>query len=356
MVKNVRELKKRSLQYFKDHEGSRFPPSYYLRQDSTCEWADRIDYNLEDCQSHKILVGYDPTIHAQLFGKEKHKICNLPEVSFDNLVIVINPKSRWVMVSAVTDDIVPASIELELRKIDAVLNTLLLTNLNLNIEYIAVVGVLVCPNINSYEDLQQHQTAIRSVPNLKMVCVTKEEWDSETLLRGWIQTITGYIESKLKQNRPEEIQSVEPLEILAGVAMASMAQTSLYLPRMTHDISTKINTVLLSQRQIEAVQDPSKWKILEAPFGGGKTVVLAEIAKNLLKVNDFRNIQKLLIYTSLIFFKGCYLLDKRFRKSFIDKIAGQIMGMLNIRCLMKMKTYYCCNRIDFSFDLNWFNN
>ena len=76
----------------------------------------------------------------------------------------------------------------------------------------------------------------------------------------------------------------DALKVLAGTMMASMSQTLIYLPRVTHHLPTKISTILLNQEQIRAIQYPAKWKVLKAPFGGGKTVVLAEIAKKLLKV------------------------------------------------------------------------
>ena len=286
IIKNVGEFKARSLQYYKDHKGSRFPPSYYLPEDSTRQWAEKMDFYLEAFPSRKILVGYDPTIHVQLLGleiNESEQIINLPGATFDNMVIVINPESRWIMVSAVTDKIDLASIELELRKVDIVLKTILVSNMN--IECIAMVGALVCPNINSFKGLQYHQTSTKAPMNLKMLSVTKEELDSETLFNNWLRNITKKIESDLQGNCLDlEKQSIKSLETLSGTMMASMAQTSLYLPKMTHHIPTKITTILMNQYQIEIVQDPAKWKIISAPFGGGKTVVLAEIAKNLLKV------------------------------------------------------------------------
>ena len=78
--------------------------------------------------------------------------------------------------------------------------------------------------------------------------------------------------------------------------MASMSQTLIYLPKVTHHLPTKITTILLNEQQIHAIQDPAKWKLLKAPFGGGKTVVLAEIAKNLLKV--FETIDSLFLFIS----------------------------------------------------------
>ena len=273
----------RSLQYYKDHKGSRFPPSYYLPKDLTCQWAEKMDCFFKDFPSRKILVGYDPTIHVQLLGleiNESEQIINLPGVTFDNMVIVINPESRWIMVSAVTDKIDLASIELELRKVDIVLKTILVSNIN--IEYIAMVGALVCPNVSTFKGLQ---LSTKAPLNLEMLFATKEELDSETLFNNWLENITRKIESDLQGNCLDiEKQSIKSLETLAGTMMASMAQTSLYLPKMTHHIPSKIATILMNQHQIEIVQDPAKWKIISAPFGGGKTVVLAEIAKNLLKV------------------------------------------------------------------------
>ena len=64
--------------------------------------------------------------------------------------------------------------------------------------------------------------------------------------------------------------------------MASMSQSWIKLPRLTNHIPTKLTTIFLNHQQIEAIQHPAHHKILTGPFGGGKTVVLAEIAKALL--------------------------------------------------------------------------
>ena len=66
--------------------------------------------------------------------------------------------------------------------------------------------------------------------------------------------------------------------------MASMSQSWIKLPRLTNHIPTKLTTIFLNHQQIEAIQHPAHHKLLTGPFGGGKTVVLAEIAKELLKV------------------------------------------------------------------------
>ena len=243
-----------------------------------------MDCYFKDFPSRKILVGFDPNILAQLFGLERleyEQVINLPGVTFDNLVIVINPESQWIMVSAVTDNIDPTSIELELRKLDGIMKIILISIVSVKA---AMVGVLVCPKINSFKELQNEKTTIRLSPNLRMLCVTKEELESEKLLNDWGRNVTKKIELNLQDNCLDIKQSVKSLETLAGTMMASMAQTSQNLPKMTHHIPTKIVTILMNPQQIETVQDKAKWKFISAPFGGGKTVVLAEIAKILLKV------------------------------------------------------------------------
>ena len=66
--------------------------------------------------------------------------------------------------------------------------------------------------------------------------------------------------------------------------MTSMSQSLVNLPSVTYHIPTKLTTIFLNRQQIQAIQHPAQHKLLLAPFGGGKTVILAEIAKKLLKV------------------------------------------------------------------------
>lgn len=63
--------------------------------------------------------------------------------------------------------------------------------------------------------------------------------------------------------------------------MASMSQCD-YFPKITKDITEKLTTIFLNCKQIEAIQDQANHKLLKGPFGSGKTVILAEIAKKLL--------------------------------------------------------------------------
>ena len=288
IAKNVAEFNKRSLQYFEDHEGCRFPPSYYLKNDSTRQWADKMEKDIVNIKSVKMLVGYNPIIHLQLLGLEKNEyeqiIDSSAATTYENSVIVINNNKRWVMVSVVTDKTDHTSIGMELNKLDCILKTIYHANLNhIKHGYIAIVGILVCPNINSRSELK-NCPSVRWDSDVDQLFVTKTEWESEKALNRWKKFILGKTKSEI-QNNCSGLSNLpaDTLMILAGTTMASISQTVVYLPKPTEHLPTKITTILLNQHQIEAVQYKAKFKILKASFGGGKTVVLSEIAKNLLE-------------------------------------------------------------------------
>ena len=191
IAKDVGQFNQRSLQYFEDHEGCRFPPSYYLKEDSTCQWANKIEGFLKHKCSYnvKIIVGYNPIIHLQLLGLEMNEyeqvIGNTAATNYENLVIVINNKRRWVMVSVVTDETDQTSIGMELNKLDGILKTIYHANLNrIKSEFIAIVGILVCPNIQSRSQLKSYQP-IRLDQDVDQLFITKDEWNSEQKSLNW---------------------------------------------------------------------------------------------------------------------------------------------------------------------------
>ena len=282
MAKNVGEFKIRSRQYYKDHEGSRFPPSYYLSGDSTSKWAEKMDLYMQNDKSCKILVSFDPFAYLTLIGLEKNEhnqIIDLPGAKFENIVVVVSTKNRWIMVAAVTDSVDPTSINSEMEKIDGILKTIFWSNRH--IENTALTGVLVCPEIKSSTELKNHQPAIKFTKDSESLFITKEDMNNCT----WFEKVLREINAKVKGNCKDPSKlSVEPLETLTGSLMCSMSQTQIFLPKVTHHIPTKLSTILLNSMQIDTISHPARWKILKAPFGGGKTVVLAEIAKKLLQV------------------------------------------------------------------------
>ena len=201
IAKHVREFNQRSLQYIEDHKGCRFPPSFYLKEDSTCQWAEKME-GLLTSPSVKILVGYNPIVHLQLLGLEKSEyeqiIDNPAAATYENSVIVINNNKRWVMASVVSDETDHASIGMELNKLDGILKTIYHSNLNrIKNEYIAIVGILVCPNIDSRSKLGSYQQIRRDSDQL---FITKTEWNSDKDLKQWMNFFAVKIKSEIQNN------------------------------------------------------------------------------------------------------------------------------------------------------------
>ena len=201
IAKDVGEFNQRSLQYFEDHKGCRFPASYYLKEGSTRQWADKME-GLLTSSSVKILVGYNPIVHLQLLGLEKNEyeqiIDNSAAATFENSVIVINNNKRWVMVSVVTDETDHASIGMELNKLDGILKTIYHSNFNrIKNEYMAIVGILVCPNVDSRFELGSYQQIRRDSDQL---FITKTEWNSDKDLKKWMNYFAGKIKSEIQNN------------------------------------------------------------------------------------------------------------------------------------------------------------
>ena len=148
----------------------------------------------------KIIVGYNPIIHLQLLGLEKNEyeqvIGNTAAATYENSVIVINNNRRWVMVSVVTDKTDQTSIGMELNKLDGILKTIYHANLDrIKSEFIAIMGILVCPNIHSRSELKSYQP-IRLDQDVDQLFITKDEWNSEqNSLNWWKNKIKSNIQS-----------------------------------------------------------------------------------------------------------------------------------------------------------------
>ena len=180
-VKDVKELKARSLEYFNENMDSQFPPTYYLSNENlTSKWAQKMSDTFSS--DVKIIVGYNPVDHLELLGLEEVEIQQIlgdsVTLTFTNIVIAVNIKKRWIMVFVVTDEIDQIMIGIELNKLDGSLKSIYNSNVcNIKNEYIGIAGILVMPNVLSCSDLKTNQF-IRWDPDVDQLFITKTEWDS----------------------------------------------------------------------------------------------------------------------------------------------------------------------------------
>ena len=197
IAKDVGEFKTRSLEYYEEYQHCRFPPSMYLEEKNTSQWANKMESAFKDSDDVKILVGYDPIIHMELLGLEKSEyteILNNPTTAkYDNSVIMVHNEKRVVMVCLVTDETDDSSITTELIKLNTILKAIYFGNLSvIKNEFVAMLAILVCQNIKSRPDLKNYQ-AINSDNSTTYLFITKAEWSSA-------ETLVGNIVSNINKN------------------------------------------------------------------------------------------------------------------------------------------------------------
>ena len=199
IAKDFGQLKTRSLQYYKENDQCRFPPSIYLPENSTREWAEKLGTIL-DVTSVKIIVGFQPINYLTLVGLETNEY-PIENATFNNSVIAVNPKKRWLMMSVVTDATDQTTISTELSKLNDFLKTVYHVNQStIQNEVFAIVGILVTPNINSRSTLK-NDYPIQMDQDCDKMFITKMEWDSIQHLKTWVAELFGTtIHSEIKKN------------------------------------------------------------------------------------------------------------------------------------------------------------
>ena len=181
-VKDVKELKARSLEYFNENMDSQFPPPYYQNNgELVSKWAEKMS-TIFTSSDVKMIVGYNPVDHLELLGLEKAELQQIlgdsATLTFTNTVIAINIKKRWIMASVVTYKTDHMAIGIELNKLNSILKSIYHSNVSsIKNEYIGIAGILVMPNVLSCSDLKTNQF-IRWDPGVDQLFITKTEWNS----------------------------------------------------------------------------------------------------------------------------------------------------------------------------------
>ena len=316
IAENIGELNERSLTYFNDHQSTRlFPPTYYLEGDIIKQFVDKVNQLpwLEN-PSIKILTNYNPADHLTLLGfsgKDKMEIICQQQETYENVVMIINPKERWLIVNVVIDNVAdPKTLQAEMDKGNGILKTLHKTkNQKTGDGHMTLIGVMVCPQYKE-EDLNLDKLPFLNQP--LSTFVTEKEWYNDGGLEKKLKFLVNESKQQIKSYCGAISRSTDILrdfQVFTGQLMASMAQRSLFLPKVTDDLEKKIDTILMNNEQIESINNPTKWKIINGGFGSGKTVVLNEIAWKMITQDEIGAI-------CYLPFAPYSLIDQKFAESF----------------------------------------
>ena len=347
IAKNVGELNQRSQKYFKDHESVRqFPPTYYLKGDTTKTFVDKVDeLKWLSKAPIKIFTNYNPVDHLTLLGlsdKDRNQIISRTYETYDNVVLVIHPEEKWLMVNVVVDGLPdPKTLQLEMEKMNDILKTIYTTGYQkLKEHYMTLIGLIICPHIEE-KDLNSKMFPFLNDSKPMSPFVTKNEWNNAQLLEDKFESLVNeskkYVKSCQNESGAIKRGSKGDMEMYTGQLMASMAQRSLFLPKVTDNLEEKIDTILLNEDQINTINHPDKWKIINGGYGSGKTVVLNEIARQIIKQDDIGVI-------CYLPFAPYSLIDQKFEESFhllckeeeIEHLSFKLKSISLQECLAEM--------------------
>ena len=294
----------------------------------------------------KILTNYNPVDHLRLLGltdKDRKQIMSRTYETYDNVVLVVHPEEKWLMVNVVVDGVPdPKTLQLEMEKMNDILKTIYKTGYQkLKEHYMTLIGLIICPCLKE-EDLNSKMLPFLNDSKPMSTFVTKNEWNNVELLEDKFESFVKKSKKYVKSFCPNESgaikrSSVDDIKMYIGQLMASMAQRSLFLPKVTDNLEEKIDTILLNADQIKAINHPDKWKIINGGFGSGKTVVLNEIARQMIKQDDIGAI-------CYLPFAPYSLIDKKFEESFhllckeeeIEHLSFKLKSINLQECLAEM--------------------
>ena len=344
IVKNVGELNGRSLKYFNDHKSVRqFPPTYYLEGDTTKKFVDMVDGLKWLTEAPiKILTNYNPVDHLTLLGlsdKDRNQIMSRTYETYDNVVLIVHPEEKWLTVNVVVDGKPdPKTLQLQMEKLNDILKTIYKTGYQkLKEHYMTLIGLIICPCL---EDEDLNSKMFPFLNDNKPMFVTKNEWNNVELLENKFKLLVSESKKEIKgfcQSGAIKRSSTGDMKMYTGQLMASMAQRSLFLPKVTDDMLEKIDTILLNNDQINTINHPCKWKIISGGYGSGKTVVLNEIARQMVKQDNIGAI-------CYLPFDPYSLIDKKFEESFhllckeekIEHLAFKLKSISLQECVVEM--------------------
>eukprot|EP00111_Clytia_hemisphaerica_P010221 TCONS_00029870-protein len=284
-AKTIGEFKEMARDLFKDNEYvSRFPPSNESTNDSINTFVDSLE-KLPLFKETRFFIGYDIIEHLKLFEYGEGS-CS---VNFENLLFFLNPKDGVFGVLKYVDSQEESILQTALDECNTVLNSCLALYGELfKRTYMLLYGGVVVPNISrvdlkesSYRCLNEDYSDLGNRRNV--VFITKEDLESPNKLKSWWNRVKKIFRQERKDRGVGSKMDVsKEFNDISSQIVAVMSLHHQSLPRMTKDVKDRVTNLLLNKDQLKILQTrQSRFKVIEGPFGSGKSLVLKALAKKL---------------------------------------------------------------------------
>lgn len=238
----------------------------------------------------RIFTGYDCVQHIQMFSVNSESIldgCN--DVKCDNVVIVVNAQLGLVCVYKITSATTDSELTNELQQCNVILKTLITLFTN-ELKQAFLFGGLILSelerNVMKEENFYCLNGDYSSVMDDGLVFVTKEDIQSKDKLQSWWYRLRKKISDERKTRMEKaELKAMDwktKFDTICSQIFASMSLVSESL-HITKSSTNRVSSLLLNKDQLDIVYSKEPLKMIEGPFGSGKSIILKALALKILK-------------------------------------------------------------------------
>ena len=296
ITKTVADFRKRALMYYNDNyvkEENYFPPCYYLQQSAVKTLLEKlIESKTFSTGNVKFLSPYNPVPHLKLLGLEDRDCDDIiasRDESFEDVVLAVDFDRHLLLIAIIVTGSDRGDICKAITKLDDVTKTVLhVASDEVKNDYLAVVSMIALPDIDN-QTLRSFSVFNDDYYQSRLFW-TQEDWDSRDKFDEKLDRQFGRVLTEIRSIKPAKLRREDrskPLQSLCGEFMSSMAFTTQFLPKVTDNVSQKIDRILLNRNQINLINDPAKWKIIKGPFGSGLSSFVIQISIIVLKCLNF---------------------------------------------------------------------
>lgn len=270
---------------FKDNQyATRFPPAYETNDGLVKEVCDKVENAFP--KGTRIFTRYDCVQHVKLFNFDAESIfegCN--GVNCDNVVTIVNVKHGVICVFKITSAKSEIELASELKQCNVILKALM-TLFSNELGQAFLFGGLILTNLERAMMKEDNFFCLNgdysSTINAGLVFVTKDDLESKDKLVSWWNRLRKKMNEERKRRMPKMPDLKYEFDIMCSQIFASMSLVSESL-HITKSSKDRVNSLLLNKDQLNIVYSNSTLKLIQGPFGSGKSLILKALASKILK-------------------------------------------------------------------------
>ena len=279
-----------------------FPPAYLHKGGlhGKCENISSMFVKCLESDGYRcglVAVGYDVKKHVEFLDycseSDHDKVhLNLPEDQ-ENHILLYYSSINLIMNVRVTEGtdleaihIAQSECNEELKAIALIYDSFFKEN------EMILCGVVAAPNI----DLQQQEISTflcKTCVSINLV-LSKLELSSTDSLQSWWRHFVKRINNEIVKTddlfKENKLKSKDLFYSVASQILAVMSAVSTHLPSLHGNSYKKLSTILLNMKQLLAINDANKKKMIRGAYGSGKSIVGKEIVRLICLTNKPRTL------------------------------------------------------------------